>query len=55
MPSYTIKLTPIKPNGCKRVTLKVRAATREDAQRAALKSMPSCRLHDDEPSLPVNE
>lgn len=53
MPTYSIKLTPVKPEGTKRVTLRVKAPTRADAQRAALKAMPSCRLHDDEPTLPA--
>lgn len=52
MPNYSIKLVPIKPDGCKQVVLKVKATTRADAQKAALKAMPFCRLHDDEPTPP---
>lgn len=53
MPNYSIKLTPLQPNGTKLVTLKIKAPDRPSAQRVALKHMPSCRLHDDEPTFPA--
>lgn len=50
MSTYSIKLTPLRPEGVKRITTKGKAATRADAQKVALKAMPTCRLHDDEPT-----
>lgn len=48
--TYSIKLVPIKKDGCAQVVLKVKATTRAEAQSVALKTMPTCRLHDDEPA-----
>lgn len=54
--SFKVNLVPLRPDGCRRIGMMCKSVDRITAQRAALRAMPSCRLHDDEPRLlPIEE